>query len=94
MFISSNIEQTAELLKLLGDATRLKILQLLFSEGKDMCVYEIAQGVGASQSATSHQLARLESLGVVSSFRDGQKVCYELTEANITKSIKNILKAV
>lgn len=94
MLISSNVEQVAELLKLLGDATRLKILQLLFSGGKDMCVYEIAQGVGASQSATSHQLARLESLGIVSSFRDGQRVCYELTDAGITHSIKSILKAV
>lgn len=93
MFISSSIEQKAELLKLLGDATRLKILELLFKEDRDMCVNEIAHEVGASQSATSHQLSRLEALQVVSCFRDGQKICYELTDAPIVITIKKILNA-
>ncbi|MBL1433991.1 winged helix-turn-helix transcriptional regulator [Candidatus Wolfebacteria bacterium] len=94
MFISSNIEQSAELLKFLGDTTRLKILNTLFSEGKEMCVNEIADAVGASQSATSHQLARLEALNILCCFRDGQKVCYEFTSAPIVESVKNILKIV
>jgi len=94
MFISSNIEESAELLKLLGDTTRLKILNLLFSEERDMCVNEIAHEVGASQSATSHQLSKLEALNIVCCFRDGQKVCYELTNKPIVGLIKKILKVV
>ena len=48
----------AELFKVLGDSTRIKILYLLFEA--EMCVCDIAQLLGMTQSAISHQLQVLK----------------------------------
>ena len=80
--------------KLLADPTRLKIIQLLFGSKKEWCVYEIAEAVEMSQSATSHQLAKLEAHEIVCSYRDGQNICYELKNSPMTKSIKRILESI
>lgn len=94
MFISSAKRKisSAELLRLISDQTRLRILSTLFRENRHICVGELASLVGASHSATSHQLARLEAYNIVSCFRDGQMMCYEYTADPIVGTIKNILK--
>ena len=89
---SYTISQAAEFARLLSDPTRLRILQTLFTADDDLCVNEIAASVGSSQSATSHQLAKLESRGVVECFREGQKMCYKLTDSPHVTSVKKILK--
>lgn len=75
-----------DIAKILSDTTRVKILQTLMDHG-GMCVYEIAEVVGASQSATSHQLSKMEDKGLVECFREGQKMCYELTKSSLAKRI-------
>lgn len=85
------LTKAADIAKLLSDPTRLRILQALFGAQEDMCVYEIAEKVGSSQSATSHQLAKLEAYGVVICYREGQKMCYELSQSPLVADIKKAL---
>lgn len=85
-------ERTTDLLRLLSSKTRFKILTLLMYSDQEVCVKEIAEAIGASHSATSHQLARLEDRGIVTSVRDGQTVCYYLTSSANVKKLRNIIK--
>ena len=86
-------EKTADLLRLLSDPTRIRILKTLFAHPEGMCVYEIASAVGATPSATSHQLSKLERWSAVVCFREGQKICYELSTEPIVERIENVLEA-
>lgn len=54
---------TAELFKIFGDSTRIKILYVLFES--EMCVCDIAQLLGMTQSAISHQLRSLKQSRLV-----------------------------
>lgn len=86
------IDQTSAAFKLLSDPTRLKIICLLFENPEGMCVYEIAEEIGISHSAASHQLAKLEARDVVDSFRDGQMVCYAIKENEFTSTLERVVK--
>ena len=86
-----SLTRAVDIAKLLSDPTRLKILQTLFQANEDMCVYEIAEKVGSSQSATSHQLAKLEANGIVACYREGQKMCYELSDSSLVTDIRKTL---
>ena len=84
----SSVFEATEVARLLSDPTRVRILVALKTATDDMCVNEIAEAVGSSHSATSHQLSKLEALNVVECFRDGQKMCYELKDnARVTQII-------
>ena len=52
---------------------------------------EIADAVGITHSAASHQLAGLEARGIVTSHRMGQTMCYNLTNGNTTNHIKKLM---
>jgi len=71
--------QPSEIFGLLSDPTRISILKILLS-GKEFCVGSISKKVMLSLSATSHQLRKLEFLGVVSKCRYGQEICYCLNK--------------
>ena len=79
-------QQTAELFKALGDATRMKILYYLLQ--KELCVCDLTVLVGASQSAVSHQLRVLKQAKLVKNRREGKIVYYSLADAHI-QSILN-----
>jgi len=87
----TSTKQITSIGKLLSDETRVNILTLLLESTADLCVMEISDAIAMSHSATSHQLSKLENAGVVSSFRDGQTVCYHLTDKQVTVSIRNII---
>jgi len=87
-----HIIQTTEVFKLLSDPTRLKILTVLINAKKELCVNEVADAVGASHSATSHQLTSLEARGIVSCFREGKTICYEIENTPLVRTIQTILK--
>lgn len=76
----------AELFKVFGDTTRIKILYVLFEA--EMCVCDIAQLLNMSQSAISHQLRVLKQAGLVKYRRDGKTVFYSLADTHI-KAIMN-----
>ena len=71
----------ADLFKAFGDTTRIKILYALM--GRDLCVADIAEMVGVSQSAVSHQLRALRQVRLVRSNRDGKSVIYSLSDDHV-----------
>ena len=62
----------AELFKVFGDSTRIRILFVLFES--EMCVCDIAQLLNMTQSAISHQLRILKQMKLVKSRREGKTV--------------------
>ena len=72
----------AELFKIFGDSTRIKILYLLFES--EMCVCDIAQMLRMTQSAISHQLRVLKQMDLVKSRREGKTIFYSLADGHIT----------
>ena len=72
----------AELFKIFGDSTRIKILYLLFES--EMCVCDIAQMLRMTQSAISHQLRVLKQMDLVKSRREGKTIFYSLADRHIT----------
>ena len=71
----------AELFKVFGDSTRIKILYALFEA--EMCVCDIAQLLGMSQSAISHQLQVLKKSKLVKYRRKGKTVFYSLADSHV-----------
>ena len=71
----------AELFKVFGDSTRVRILFVLFEA--EMCVCDIAQLLGMSQSAISHQLAVLKKAKLVKYRREGKTVFYSLADSHV-----------
>ena len=71
----------AELFRIFGDSTRIKILYVLFES--EMCVCDIAQLLGMSQSAISHQLRCLKQSKLVKSRREGKTVFYSLADSHV-----------
>lgn len=73
--------ELADLYKVFADTTRIKILYALM--GKDLCVAEIAQIIGATQSACSHQLRILKQSRLVRFKRNGKNVIYSLSDDHV-----------
>ena len=73
--------EMAELFKMFGDSTRIKILSVLFAGEK--CVQEITDATGSSQSAVSHQLRLLKQARLVRSRRNGRQICYSLADDHV-----------
>lgn len=71
--------QCANVLKTLGDETRLRILESLLVDEK--CVTDLVQELGCSQPHASHHLRILRDSGLVEGHRDGKQVCYRVTPA-------------
>lgn len=76
----------AEIFKVFGDTTRIKILYSLFKN--EMCVCDISAIVGVSRSAISHQLRLLKQSKLVRYRKEGKVVYYSLDDEHI-KSIFN-----
>lgn len=88
-----DIKESVQASKILSSEARLKILSILAEKkSADICVKEIAEAIGLSHSATSHQLAKLHDMGVVSPSRSGQTMCYSLTQSHLSKTLLNIMK--
>ena len=71
----------AEIFKVFGDSTRIKILYVLFEA--EMCVCDIAALLGMTQSAISHQLKALKNARLVKSRREGKTVFYALADDHV-----------
>lgn len=70
-----------ELFRIFGDSTRIRILYVLFEA--EMCVCDIANILGMTQSAISHQLRALKSARLVKGRRDGKTVLYSLADDHV-----------
>lgn len=75
----------AELFKVFGDTTRIKILYALLES--ELCVGDIAQILGLSQSAVSHQLRILKDSKLVKFRRNGKIIFYSLDDDHVRNMI-------
>lgn len=75
----------AELFKIFGDSTRIKILYALFEA--ELCVCDIAQLLNVSQTAVSHQLRVLKTNKLVKCRKEGKNVFYSLSDDHVCSII-------
>ena len=71
----------AELFKVFGDSTRVRILFVLFES--EMCVCGLAELLGMTQSAISHQLQVLKKAKLVRYRREGKTIFYSLADGHV-----------
>ena len=71
----------ADLFRVFGDSTRMRILYALFES--ELCVGDIAQALGMSQSSVSHQLRVLKAGKIVKFRREGKAVFYSLDDDHV-----------
>lgn len=71
----------AELFKVFGDSTRIRILFVLFEA--EVCVCDLAKVINMTQSAISHQLRILKANKLVNSRREGKSVFYSLADGHV-----------
>lgn len=71
----------AELFKVFGDSTRIKILYVLFES--EMCVNDIATVLNMTSSAISHQLRVLKQSQLIKFRRDGKSIYYSLADDHV-----------
>lgn len=71
----------AELFKVFGDSTRIRILYVLFEA--EVCVCDLAEALNMTQSAISHQLKILKQSRLVKGRREGKSVFYSLADDHV-----------
>ncbi|MEX1377108.1 MAG: metalloregulator ArsR/SmtB family transcription factor [Eubacteriales bacterium] len=79
--------ELSEFYKMVGDSNRIRLLYLLID--KEICVHHLAEQLGMSQSAVSHQLRLLRQQRLVKYTKDGKKIYYSLDDEHV-KTILNI----
>jgi ArsR family transcriptional regulator len=80
------VEEIAETFRVLGDPTRVRILDALASG--ELCVCDIARLVGISESAVSHQLRLLRGMRLVRVRRSGRQAFYSLADQHIVHLLR------
>ena len=76
----------AELFKVFGDGTRVRILYVLFEA--EVCVCDLARLLGMTQSAVSHQLRILKQAHLIKARRDGKSIFYSLADDHVATLLK------
>lgn len=79
-------EEVAEFFKIVGDATRCKIVSAL--SNSEMCVGDIANVLSMTKSSISHQLSKMKEAGVVKSRKNGKEVYYSLDDDHVSEIFK------
>ncbi len=83
----NTLTRLSDLFKVFGDSTRIRILYVLFEQ--DVCVCDIAQLLGMTQSAVSHQLRVLKQARLICSRREGKTVFYALADDHVRTLLSN-----
>ena len=81
MPMEDELYELADLFKVFGDSTRIRILCILLCG--EMCVCDLAQTLDMTQSAISHQLRVLKQMKLVTNRREGKTVFYALADGHI-----------
>ena len=76
-----------ELFRALGDPTRVRILSVLAAG--EACVFDLAESLGMTSSAISHQLRVLRALRLVRNRRDGREIYYALDDEHVVVVIES-----
>ncbi len=80
----------AEMFRDLGDPTRVKVLQALAAQ--ELCVCDLANLLGTSESAMSHQLRVLRSRKIVRFRREGKMAYYTLDDEHVEDMMRLVLR--
>jgi ArsR family transcriptional regulator, lead/cadmium/zinc/bismuth-responsive transcriptional repressor len=78
---AATVQALADTFRILGDPTRVRIVDAL--AGGQLCVHEISDRVGISESAVSHQLRLMRSMRIVRGRREGRCVYYTLDDQHV-----------
>lgn len=84
------LNELAKLMRTAGDESRLKILCVLLND-KKVCVSDISQILGENIANVSHHLQVMSREGLVSSFREGKRICYKLPQKPFVKDLKKFI---
>ena len=87
--VPRTVEALAETFRVLGDPSRLRIVDAL--SGGELCVCDIAAVAGISESAVSHQLRLLRGMRLVRPRRAGRQVFYALDDQHIVELLRQAL---
>ena len=77
----TELDSLAELFKVFGDPTRIRILFVLFET--EVCVCDLARALNMTQSAVSHQLRILKQSRLVKNRREGKSMFYSLADDHV-----------
>ncbi|MBQ9729907.1 MAG: helix-turn-helix transcriptional regulator, partial [Clostridia bacterium] len=80
------IVRVSNLLKVLGEPSRMKIVLALLQG--EMCVFHIVEAVKGTQSAVSHQLRILKDNNIVKCTRKGQTITYSIADGHVEEIVK------
>jgi ArsR family transcriptional regulator, lead/cadmium/zinc/bismuth-responsive transcriptional repressor len=86
------VQALADMFRILGDPTRVRIVDAL-TDG-ELCVHEIAEHIGISESAVSHQLRLMRGLRIVRGRREGRCVYYALDDQHVLSLFQQGLRHV
>ena len=75
------LERLSDVFKIFSDNSRLRIIAALLE--KELCVYDLTQALGMTQSAVSHQLRLLRTSRLVKNRREGKSVYYSLDDDHV-----------
>jgi len=92
LLAESTAVSLAETFKALGDVTRVRILNAI--SRNELCVSDIAELLGLSESAVSHQLRLLRGMRLVRPRRAGQQIFYTLDDHHIVRLFEQGLEHV
>ena len=81
----TELDSLAELFKVFGDPTRIRILFVLFET--EVCVCDLARALNMTQSAVSHQLRILKQSRLVMNRREGKSMFYSLADDHVRTMI-------
>ena len=87
-----DVDGLTEIFRVLGDPTRVRILDALATS--ELCVGDIAHRLGVSESAVSHQLRLLRSTRIVRSRREGRMIFYALDDRHVLALFRQGLRHV
>jgi DNA-binding transcriptional ArsR family regulator len=92
MQFTPDIDERAAILGLLGQATRLRLFFLLDQVG-GVCVCDLGDILGITQSAVSQHLAKFKAYNLVTARRDGQTLYYQLADRPDMRALRKIALA-
>ena len=90
--VLNRIDDMCDFFKLLGDPTRLRILLLIKNES--LCVNEIAEKLGMTKFAVSHQLALLRKARLIKNKKVGKEVYYTIVDDHIGTVVNTVYEHV
>ena len=85
---SDHVETVAATFRMLGDPTRVRILNAIGSG--ELCVGDVAKAVGISESAISHQLRLLRTMRLVRVRRKGRQAYYAVDDHHILELLNQV----